>query len=133
MKIVLDTNVLVSAVILRNSKPFQLLKSGELGKVRIVLSPQVIEEFGEVLAEPKIGFTKREINAAIQKISSFSRIVNPGITLKVVEEDPGDNKILECAAASRAKYIVTGDKHLLRLGRYKGIKIVTVTEMLEKL
>lgn len=75
MKIVLDTNILVSAVILRNGKPFQLLKNGELGKVRIVTSPYIIEEFRKVLAEPRIGFTKREINITIQKISSFSQIV----------------------------------------------------------
>lgn len=133
MKIVLDTNVLVSAVILRNGKPFQLLKNGELGKVRIVLSRQIIEEFRKVLAEPRIGFTKREINITIQKISSFSQIVNPKIKLKVVKEDLDDNKILECAIAGGAKYIVSGDKHILNLGRYKGIKIVSVAEMLEKL
>ncbi|MBI5252916.1 MAG: putative toxin-antitoxin system toxin component, PIN family [Euryarchaeota archaeon] len=133
MKIVLDTNVLVSAVILRNGKPFQLLKNGELGKVRIVLSRQIIEEFRKVLAEPRIGFTKREINTTIQKISSFSQIVNPKIKLKVVKEDLDDNKILECAIAGGAKYIVSGDKHILNLGRYKGIKIVSVAEMLEKL
>lgn len=133
MKIVLDTNVLVSAVILRNGKPFQLLKNGELGKVRIVTSPYIIEEFRKVLAEPRIGFTKREINTTIQKISSFSQIVNPKIKLKIIKEDPDDNKILECAVAGGARYVVSGDKHLLKLGRYKGIKMISVAEMLEKL
>ncbi len=131
MKILLDTNVLVSAVIVRDGKPFQLLKKGESGKVQIVISPQIIEEFRKVLREPKIGFTKREINTVIQKISCFFLIANPRITLKVVKEDPGDDKVLECAVVSRARYIVSGDKHLLKLGRYKGIKIVSVVKMLE--
>ncbi len=107
------------------------MKKGESGKVQIVISPQIIEEFRKVLREPKIGFTKREINTVIQKISSFSLIANPGIKLKVVKEDPGDDKVLECAVVSKARYIVSGDKHLLKLGRYRGIKIVSVVKMLE--
>lgn len=50
-----------------------------------------------------------------------------------MKEDLDDNKILECAVASGARYVVSGDKHLLKLGRYKGIKMISVAEMLEKL
>jgi putative PIN family toxin of toxin-antitoxin system len=129
MKIVLDTNILVSAAI-RGGKPFQLLKKGESGEVRIVLSDPIISEFEDVLSEPRIGFDKYEVNTISKKISTFCKIINPKIKLKVITDDPDDDRILECAVSCGADYVVSGDKHLLNLGEYRGIKIITAAEML---
>ena len=67
------------------------------------------------------------------KVESAAELVRPGITLDIVTDDPDDNRILECAAEGRADYIVSGDRHLLRLKCYEGIPIVNVREFLTTL
>ncbi|MBI5050870.1 MAG: putative toxin-antitoxin system toxin component, PIN family [Nitrospirae bacterium] len=68
---------------------------------------------------------------AIRYIGGIAIIVNPEITLSIVNEDPADNKIIECAVASNASYIITGDRnHLLPITDYKGVKILSPAEFL---
>jgi predicted nucleic acid-binding protein len=69
---------------------------------------------------------------ALNYITAGARIVAPAEALDVVKDDPDDNKILECAVAAGADAVVTGDKHLLRLGEYAGIRIFGVRELLER-
>ncbi len=76
----------------------------------------------------KAGIKPEDVLGEIVRISS---IVNPKIKVNVVAEGPDDNKFLECALESRADFIVSGDKHLLRFREFKGIKIVSAREFLE--
>ena len=64
-------------------------------------------------------------------MESVAEIVKPDISLHVITEDPDDNRVLECAAKGNADYIVTGDRHLLKLGSYEAIPIVTVRQFLD--
>jgi predicted nucleic acid-binding protein len=63
----------------------------------------------------------------------MARVVSPAVQLEVVKDDPDDDRILECAVTAGSDFIVTGDKDLLRLGRYDSIKILTVADFLEQL
>jgi hypothetical protein len=94
----------------------------------VYVSKDILLEISKVLLYPKIVVilrkacvTQKEILRAIQ---ANSTIVEPKIKLHIIEEDMEDNKILECAVASGAEFIVTGDKHLLKLGKFRKIRIV---------
>ena len=70
----------------------------------------------------------REAEASI---SEFTERVKPAQVVDVIKEDPADNRILECAVAAKSEFIVTGDQHLLRLGRYGNIRITKVADFLD--
>jgi len=67
------------------------------------------------------------------RLETFTEIVRPAISLHVIEDDPDDDRVLECAIQGRADFIVTGDRHLLKLNTYKGIPILTVRQFLEQM
>jgi putative PIN family toxin of toxin-antitoxin system len=73
------------------------------------------------------------IQVILTELTGVSDFVNPSKTINVVSEDPGDNRILECAVEAQANYIVTGDFHLLKLSRYRNIEVVNAVAFLEKL
>jgi putative PIN family toxin of toxin-antitoxin system len=78
----------------------------------------------------KFSATPEEIAEATLIVRDAARVVAPAVQLDVVKQDPADNRILEYAVTAGSDYIVTGDKDLLRLGTYDGIKILTVSDFL---
>ena len=132
MKIVLDTNVLVSALI-KKGKPRALLLKIIHGRHELVLSNEILQELGEVMAYPKIRryVNEEDIARFLRDIGSVTKIARIRSTFKVVKKDPQDDIILRTCYDSRARYVVSGDSHLLALRNYRGIKIVTIDEMLE--
>jgi putative PIN family toxin of toxin-antitoxin system len=78
----------------------------------------------------KFKFTAEEVADARRRISAIARTVAPAVQLNVIKEDPDDDKILECAVTAGSDYIVSGDKDLLRLGKYDAITIVSVSDFL---
>jgi uncharacterized protein len=99
--------------------------------VDLVLSRQILEELEGVLCGRKFKYPAEVASSIIQEIESISEIVAPSRRIDIVQADPYDNMILECAAAGRVDYIVSGDFHLLDLGEFEGIKIVSVVQLLE--
>jgi len=134
MKVVLDTSVLTSALI-KSGKPRELLFKIAEGEVQLVLSRSILEEFLEVTDDPRIRryVDEGDIIAFLRVMGSIAKIVRVRSRFKVVKDDPDDDVILRTAKDGRANYIVAGDKHLLSLGELRGIKIVTVNEMLKLL
>ena len=134
MKVVLDTNVLVSALI-KAGKPRELIFKIAEGEVQLVLSRSILEEFLEVTDDPRIRryVNEGDIISFVRVVGSMAKIVRVRSRFKVVGEDPDDDVILRTAKDGRADYIVSGDNHLLSLGEFRGIKIVTVNEMLKSL
>jgi putative PIN family toxin of toxin-antitoxin system len=131
-KLVLDTNVLVSALISTKSNPALLLDAA--GKnYSLFISKDILSELEGVISRDKFGFSDEKIDSAIEAILSFSEVVNPEIKFDVVKSDPDDNKILECAVACGASYIVSGDKHLLNLKEYENIKIISPKDAIDLL
>ncbi len=132
IRLVIDTNVFVSALISTRSIPALLLD--EAGKkYSLFISKEILSEVEDVISREKFGFTKQKISSALEAILSFSEIIDPEIKVDVIKSDPDDNKILECAIACGASYIVSGDSHLLELREYGSIKIINPKTALELL
>lgn len=134
MKAVFDTNVLVSSMI-KHGKPRDLWNTVLDGKIHLVVSEEILQELISVSARPKIAkyLDKADINNFLKILLQKAELVNiEGESLNLAE-DPDDNMILETALVGGAGYIVSGDDHLISLGDFKGIKILTVASMLKML
>lgn len=127
---VLDTNVLVSSA-LSNGKPFEILSLAEDGEYISVTSPAIVGELRDVLKRDRLPFDDDQVDELSVKVLSISRVIDPEITVEVVEDDPDDNKIVECALAGDVDYIVSGDSHLLDLEQHQGIEVLSPNEFLE--
>lgn len=134
MKVVLDTNVLVSALI-KAGKPRELLFKIVETRVQLILSKNILEEFLEVVDDPKIRkyVGEYEVIDFLKVVGGIAKIVTVRSMFKVSKEDPGDDIIFRTAKDGGADYIVSGDNHLLSRGEFKGIEIVTVDKMLKLL
>lgn len=130
MRVVADTNVLISGLFWEGNER-KLLKMFKTEELANVISPQIIDELEDVLSRKKFNLTKKEIASAVEQAFSFSRFVHPVIESDAVKKDISDNRILECAVSGKADYIISGDKHLLDLKEYEGIKIVNASSFLK--
>ena len=129
LRVVADTNVLVSAVIAKGNE-YLLLKEAKLGHIRLVLSLQIIKELKGVLSRPKFGFSDKQIESVVKHIITISEIIVATSRVDAVKEDPSDNKIIEAAIDGEADYIASGDKDLLRLQKFRNIKIIPAAVLL---
>lgn len=129
LRVVLDTNVLVSAII-SEGKPRELLRKGISKQFCIVTSDLILKELAIVLSRPKFKTSEDEIHRIILALMQTSEVVKVTSKLRIVEEDPKDDMIIETAYDGRANMIVSGDSHLLALQDFRGIKITTVEKML---
>jgi putative PIN family toxin of toxin-antitoxin system len=132
IKVVLDTNILISAILF-GGKPRRVLELALRREIKICVSEPILEELKGVLRRPKFDLNAEIIQTILTELISLADFVHPSQKIKVVIEDPDDNRIIECAFEARADYIVTGDSHLLNFGRFKDILIVTPDKFLEKL
>lgn len=122
VRVVLDSNVFISAFLF-GGPPRSLLHHVLRGAAECFISAALLDEIGGVLRRPKFGLTAEQALAVTGEIRDLCRMVSPVETVRMVEEDPDDNAVLECAAAASADLIVSGDRHLLRLGSWRGIRI----------
>jgi len=126
---VFDTNVLFSGVAWKG-KPFQCLELARAGVVDGVTCRQLLDELAEKL-QSKLSFGAEQSLQTVADLLTFLRLVPITGQLTEVRADPDDDKVLECAVAAGATHIVTGDRrHLLPLGVFQGIPIVTVADFL---
>lgn len=134
-RVVLDTNVIVSGTATTSTVPYSLLEAWRKGEYILVTSPPIIEEVKEVLKRPEKKFfiTNQQIKEVVEALATKA-FVTPGIfEADVVKNDPDDNKFVACALEGSASHIVSGDKHLLDIDEYQGIKIVRARNFLESL
>ncbi len=131
LKVVLDTNVLISAILF-GGKPRKILEKAIRGEIRLCLSEPMLEELSGVLRRSKFDYSPEMIQFILTELMGIADFVNPSETIHVVLEDPEDNKILECAVEAKANYIITGDSHLLKLSRYLHIEVLNAAAFLEK-
>ena len=129
VKVAIDTNVYISAIIF-GGRPEEVLNLIKDRKASGFTSLKILLELSRKLNN-KFGWKEEKIKLVINNLARYIQIVNPRIKLTVVKEDPKDNKILECAVVADVNYIITGDKHLLKLKEFEGIKIVTPAELLK--
>ena len=130
IKVVLDTNVLVSALLFKKetSKIVDLWKSSEIIPV---VSMETFDEFRKVLEYPRFALSKDEIHVIIYKeVLPFFEVVEITKAVKDVCKDPDDDKFLSCALSAKIKFIVSGDKDLHRLQMYKSVRIINPSDLL---
>ena len=131
MKITVDTNFIISSTQWDYSVAHKLLKKFILSDAEIFTTQDILDETAEVL-ERDFEYNKNEVKNIIEKILFFAKLIETKQKINVIKDDPDDNKIIECAIESSSDYIITYDKHLLKLKEYKGIKIIT-TEKFNKI
>ena len=134
IKVVFDTNIIVSGLIANAGAPYQALEAWRRRDVVLLVSDAIIEEVVDVLARPffrdKRQISRSDIARVKHALKMDAIVVSPNTRLEVVGDDPDDNRIVECALDGGADYIVSGDHHLLELKRFRGIQIVTAREFL---
>ena len=122
MKIVLDTNQLISAFFWKGNER-EVLEKCRTKELELLISPDILAELDTVL-DRKFSVPEDKRAEYSKNIILVSRLVFPNQWIEAIKADPTDNRILECAVDGEADYIVSGDKHLLDLREYKGIKIL---------
>ena len=133
LKVVFDTNVIVSAALYEKSLPALLLSLGLEDKVRFFVSPALLNEYEAVLKRPRFKLGHREITELMGKINRKALIVTPTKRLKIVKTDEADNRVLECAVKAKADFIITGIKRHFPFEEFKGSKIVTPREFINSI
>ena len=127
---VFDTNVLFSGVGWKG-KPFQCLELARAGTVDGLTCQEVIDELAEKL-QTKLSLSAEKTNETLTDLLSFLRVVTITNQLRAVAADPDDDMVVECAVVGNATHIVSGDRrHLLPLGSFQGIQIVSAAEFLQ--
>jgi putative PIN family toxin of toxin-antitoxin system len=130
VRVVFDTNIFISAFITPGGRAETALLRAVHGEVTLFTSIPILTETAGKLRE-KFKWNDEHITAAVRHAAAVATVVKPAVTLAVLADEP-DNRILECALEAKAEIIVTGDRHLLGLGEYEGVKIITLAEFLEE-
>jgi len=125
MTVVIDTNVVLSAILF-GGKPKQVLEMALSGSIQLAISESLVNELQGVLQRPKFELSAQLIQTVVSEYASIARWIEPSQHFNVVVDDPSDNQFIDCAVAAKADYLITGDKHLLNLGTFKMVKIVSV-------
>lgn len=130
MDVVFDTNVLISATIYDGSVSQKLLFKLIRADNVIYSSTQILAEYQNVLKRD-FGYSEEECAHILEKVISFIKLVTPKRRINIVQDDPDDNKIIECAVEASCRYILTYDKHILKLGEFARIKIIKPEDALK--
>lgn len=131
MKVVLDTNVVISGIFF-SGPPSRILKAWKDSKIQITLSEEILEEYQRVAEELSSGFPGIDIEKIIELFTIYGEMFDTKNISVSVSEDPDDNKFIECAIASNSKIIISGDKHLLRITGYQGISVLKPGNFMDK-
>jgi len=129
LRVVFDTNVLVSALVFPGGRGEQALQRILEERDALFISKPILDELLGVLAR-KFARDAEELSRVALLLGEVSTLVKPGRRVKALRDTP-DNRILECAVAGEAELIVTGDRALLALGQYERVRIVSLADYLE--
>jgi uncharacterized protein len=132
LRVVLDTNILISAFVFPGGAPEMVYRAALEGRITLITSPALLAEFGRVLSE-KFGWEDRMVQEAVAQAPRIGEVVRPAATVNVIAEDPADDRVLEAAVTGDAATIVSGDRHLLRLGTWHGVRIEKAAPFLARL
>lgn len=132
IKVVLDTNTLVSALLFKGnlSKIVDLWKNRTIAPI---FSQETFREFKSVLEYPKFSLAEQEIKITLEEeVLPYFEVIDITGRFKGACRDPDDDKFISCALAASADIIVSGDKDLLDLGNYKSVRIISASEFLKR-
>lgn len=129
MRVVLDSNVILSAILF-GGKPRQVLEAALSGEIKMYVSEAILTELKGVFQRPKFGLSSEIIEAITSELASTAEWVHPTKHLAAIKDDPSDNEVIDCALEANADYIVSGDRHLLELGKCGSVSILNPDEFL---
>ena len=132
MKVVCDTNVVVSGILF-GGPPRQVLILAARGQITNVTSLGLLREAEDVLLRPKCGLRPEQASKVVALFQETSEVAAPSRHVNAITRDPADNLVLETAEAASADFIISGDKHLLDLANWKGIPILSPASFLEEI
>jgi putative PIN family toxin of toxin-antitoxin system len=131
IRVVLDTNVLISALLFKGELT-RMVGLWQRGKMIPIISKETFDELRTVLEYPKFSLSRAEIKSLIeQEILPFFEVVNVSKHVKGACRDPGDDKFISCAISANADYIVTGDKDLSDLKKYQSVRIIHASDFIK--
>jgi uncharacterized protein len=129
MKVVLDTNVVVSAFLSPGGAPAHILKLLEQEAFELIISEEILQEYAVALSYDRVQklhkLTDQQILRVLEDLRTVATFVKPTVSLTVVASDPDDNKLFECALAGGAQCIVSGDTKVQAVKHYQGIEVVS--------
>lgn len=129
MRVVLDTNIIVSSFLVALGAPARIVAAWRAARFQLVVSTALLAEYAEVLGYARIRrrhqMSTEQIALEIDEMRRFALLVEPETVPAVISDDPDDDQVLACALAGEADYIVSGDSHLLNLRQYRGIRILS--------
>ena len=128
MRVVLDTNVFISAVL--GGRLGVIVDEWKAGKFTLIITDSIVREYLDVINRPKFKIPQNEIVAATDYLLRTAEFVTPQEEIHVIVADLTDNKFLEAAAAGKVDFIVSGDNHLLELKSFRDIPIITAREFI---
>ena len=131
MRIVLDTNIFISAVM--GGRLGIIIDEWKAGKFKLIVTDAIAHEYLDVINRPKFNISQDEIIATTDYLLQIAEFTTPDEEILVIVADPTDNKFLEAAVAGKVNYIVSGDGHLLGLGSFREIPIITAREFINLL
>ena len=123
MKVVLDTNVFVSEVFF-TGPPYRILQAWRDGRIQLLISAEILEEYQRVGARLASQFPGVELDPIIALFAVHAELIDAPPLPTPVSDDPDDDKFLACAVARKCDLIISGDKHLLKVSGYKGIRVL---------
>ena len=132
MRAVLDTNVLVSAFLFPGGAPEAVYRLALDQELELISSRTLLAELGAVL-ESKFGWNSERTEYAVAQLTRIATLVEPSVAVSEIAADPADNRVPEAAEAGGAEVIVSGDRHLLALGRWREISIEKPSAFLDRL
>jgi uncharacterized protein len=127
-KVVIDTNVFISAFYLPESRPANVVLLARRKTILNLISPQILKEVERIIKK-KLLWDNSKTEGAVRLIKNFSEEIHPQERLAIIVDDP-DNRILECAVAGQADFIISSDKYLLNLKNFQGINVATPANFL---
>ncbi len=131
IRVVLDTNVLISALLFKG-KLSRIVALWQEGKILPILSRETFDELRTVLEYPKFSLTAAEIKSLMEhEILPFFEVVQVSEHVRGECRDPGDDKFISCAISANAEFIVTGDKDLYDLKKYQFVRIIHASDFIE--
>ena len=133
MKIVLDTNTVISGLLWKGA-PRQILDLARSGSLTLFTSPELLAELANVLERKKfsarLALAETNVDVLVYGYAALAKTIRPAKIKPMIKADPDDDKVLACAKAAKAEVITSGDDHLLNLKEYEGIRILTVNQLL---
>jgi len=130
VNIVCDTNVLVSGVLF-GGHAREILRLASRGVVINFISPDILLEAENVLRRSKFGLRPEQVLEITALFKDTFEIVTPSMRVRAISSDPQDNHVIEAALAARAKYIISGDKHLLELMKWDDIHLISPAQFMQ--